>query len=130
MKKVQGPRLTFARLLTIVFAGIAIFMVINLGQGWLTCQSALRERQDKLAIVRAEQARRDSLVQLWAAAETPGFVARTIREELGWSERAEGSAILQYQDWPPAQSATAAPGSQPADAPPHWLDWFSAFLLP
>jgi len=130
MKKVQGPRLTFARFLTIVFAGIAIFMVINLGQGWLMCQSALRERQAKAAIVGAERARRDSLVQLWTDAQTPGFVARTIREELGWGRSEEGSAILQYQDGPPAEGEASAPGSRPSDTPPHWLDWLSAFLLP
>jgi hypothetical protein len=130
MRKVQGPRLTFARFLTVVFAGVAIFMVINLGQGWLMNQSALRELQNKAQVVQSERDQRDSLMQAAKAAEQPASAAETIREELGWGRRDEGSAILQFQGWPPPAGRGGSPQGREDAAPPYWLDWLSAFLLP
>jgi len=129
-KKLRFPKLTLSSVLTLLGVFIAVYMVINLFQGWWVGQAALRERNAKWEMVQAERARRDALIEAWKQSQTPASMVSAIREELGWAPRQEGSAILEFEGWPeeeaPAEGATSAPVS----SPPYWLNWLVAFLLP
>ena len=129
-KKWQAPKLTVYGVLKFVGVGVALYMVVYLAQGWWLGQAVSRELQAKRVVVQAERARRDALLEAWKQTQTPASMVSAIREELGWAPRQEGSAILEFADWPAEEGPAEAEASAPASAPPYWLNWLCAFLLP
>jgi cell division protein FtsB len=131
MKKgLPFSRPTFSQLLTIGAVGLAVFLIINLGQRWLVCQNVLAQKQVTAQAVEATRARRDALQQELAASQSDSYAEQVIREERGWVKDGEGAANLRFAGAPAGATAIQPPAASPQHTPPYWRDWLSAFLLP
>jgi hypothetical protein len=124
------PRPTLSQLLVLAGVCTAVMLIVNLGERWVTCRTALADKQSLARLVEVQRARRDALQQRLDEVMRPEEVEKAIREEFGWIKDGEGSVILQDAGAQTSPAPAASAEEANTGAPPHWLDWLGAFFQP